>query len=200
MTRPTTVPPPAVPGMVPGASAGSSSRFGRAATARPMVEETAADSQFDAWQSLAAWLRDGRLERGLSVADVARTTKIQARILEDLEAGHPEELPADVFVRGFVRNYARCVGLSEAEALARYAACGRDVGPVASPAATAVAELYAPVARKSRMSTVVPVAPGSSAAEVHAHGGQTIRRAATSPGISTGISMEPSRRAATSPG
>lgn len=138
---------------------------------------------FDAWQSLATWLREGRIERGLSVADVARTTKIQARILEEIEAGRSDELPADVFVRGFIRNYARCVGLSESEALARYAACGRDVGPVATAAATAVAELYAPTVRKARMSTVVPVAPGSPAAEVHAKGGHTLRRAATSPGI-----------------
>ncbi len=142
-----------------------------------------AEAGFDAWQALATWLREGRIERGLSIADVARTTKIQARILEELEAGRAEELPADVFVRGFIRNYARCVGLSEAEALARYAACGRDVGPVASAAATAVAELYAPTVRKARMSTVVPVAPGSPAAEVHAKGGHTVRRAATSPGI-----------------
>jgi Helix-turn-helix domain len=124
----------------------------------------------------------------MSIADIARTTKIQARILEDLEAGENEGLPADVFVRGFVRNYARCVGLSEAEALARYAACSRDAGPVASPAATAVAELYAPTTR--RMSTVMPVAPGSPAAEVHAHG-HRYERAATSPGYP---------RAATSPG
>lgn len=166
-------------------------RRSRAATVPPVEtsefspehSRDSADAGFDAWQSLATWLREGRIERGLSIADVARTTKIQARILEELEAGRAEELPADVFVRGFIRNYARCVGLSEAEALARYAACGRDVGPVASAAATAVAELYAPTVRKARMSTVVPVAPGSPAAEVHAKGGHTVRRAATSPGI-----------------
>lgn len=191
MTRPTTVPPPMPPGQSPSGSwpqvAGA--RRARAATVPPAAEpaafETTAEAEvsFDPWQALAMWLREGRLARGLSVADVARTTKIQARILEEIEAGHAEELPADVFVRGFIRNYARCVGLSEAEALARYAACGRDVGPVASPAAAAVAELYAPTVRKSRMSTVVPVAPGSSAAEVHAKGGHAVRRAATSPGI-----------------
>jgi cytoskeletal protein RodZ len=128
-----------------------------------------------------SWLRNGRLERGMSIADVARTTKIQARILEDLEDAITEGLPADVFVRGFVRNYARCVGLSEAEALARYAACSRDAGPVASPAAAAVAELYAPATR--RMSTVVPVAPGSPAAEVHAQGPHRYARAATAPSL-----------------
>ncbi len=60
----------------------------------------------------------------MSVEDVAKVTKIQPRILERLEAGRFEGLPADVFVRGFVRSVARCVGLDEAEAITRYAACG----------------------------------------------------------------------------
>lgn len=73
--------------------------------------------------SLALWLRAGRLQRGLSVADVARVTKIQSKILDQLEAGKTDGLPADVFVRGFVRSIARCVGLDEAEALRRYHSC-----------------------------------------------------------------------------
>lgn len=180
MTRASTVPPDMGSGL---GGAVSSSRLGRAAT-HSGISGPDEEGRAGAWSSLASWLRNGRLERGLSIADIARTTKIQARILEDLEAGVTEGLPADVFVRGFVRNYARCVGLSEAEALARYSACSRDAGPVATPAATAVAEMYAPTTK--RMSTVVPVAPGSPAAEVHAsspsHARPGYARAATAPG------------------
>ncbi len=187
MTRATTVPPDSGSGL----GGAVPSRLGRAATQSGGSASSSQSEEAcrDAWYSLANWLRAGRLDRGLSIADIARTTKIQARILEDLESGVTEGLPADVFVRGFIRNYARCVGLSEGEALARYAACSRDAGPVASPAATAIAELYAPTTR--RMSTVVPVAPGSPAAEVHAAPGPRYERAATSPGYP---------RAATSPG
>ena len=78
----------------------------------------------DVRTSLALWLRAGRTHRGMSLEDVAKVTKIQPRILERLESGRPDGLPADVFVRGFVRSYARCVGLDEDEALRRYAACG----------------------------------------------------------------------------
>lgn len=60
----------------------------------------------------------------MSLDDVAKVTKIQPRILERLEAGKLDGLPAEVFVRGFVRSFARCVGLDEREALRRYAACG----------------------------------------------------------------------------
>lgn len=190
MTRATTVPPDSGSGL----GGAVPSRLGRAATqsgpgGTSGMSSSSAMTSEEAWVSLATWLRNGRVERGMSIADIARTTKIQARILEDLESGIAEGLPADVFVRGFIRNYARCVGLSEGEALARYAACSRDAGPVASPAATAIAELYAPTTR--RMSTVVPVAPGSPAAEVHAAPGPRYERAATSPGYP---------RAPTSPG
>ena len=65
----------------------------------------------DPRMGLAVWLRAGRTRRGMSLDDVAKVTKIQARILERLEAGKLEGLPADVFVRGFVRSFARCVGL-----------------------------------------------------------------------------------------
>jgi hypothetical protein len=74
--------------------------------------------------SLALWLRAGRAHRGMTVDDVAKVTKIQPRILERLEAGKLDGLPAEVFVRGFVRSFARCVGLDETEALQRHAACG----------------------------------------------------------------------------
>src|SRR5215470_16996263 len=77
----------------------------------------------DARTSLALWLRAGRAHRGMSLDDVAKVTKIQPRILERLEAGKLDGLPAEVFVRGFVRSFARCVGLDEREALRRYAAC-----------------------------------------------------------------------------
>src|SRR6185312_1111329 len=77
----------------------------------------------DARTSLALWLRDGRARKKLSLDDVARITKIQPRILEKLERGELDGLPAEVFVKGFVRSFARCVGLDEGEALDRYTQC-----------------------------------------------------------------------------
>lgn len=76
----------------------------------------------DARKKLAAWLRAGRDRRNLTIEDVAKITKIQPRILEKLEAGSFEGLPAEVFVKGFVRSFAKCVGLDESEAIDRYTA------------------------------------------------------------------------------
>ncbi len=61
-----------------------------------------------------------REARHLSLGDVARVTKIPERSLERLEAGRFEELPAEVFVRGFVRSFARAVGLDPEDMARRY--------------------------------------------------------------------------------
>jgi hypothetical protein len=51
-------------------------------------------------------LRDGRIQRGLTIDQVAQETRISARFLEALEAEAFDELPAPVYVRGFLRSYA----------------------------------------------------------------------------------------------
>jgi hypothetical protein len=105
----------------------------------PRVRGTAIDPR----TSLAMWLRAGRAERKLTLDDVARVTKIQPRILEKIEAGNLDGLPADVFVRGFVKSFARCVGLNEIEAVERYGACSEWSGPTSSVARAFVETLVA---------------------------------------------------------
>src|SRR5436190_15517794 len=65
-------------------------------------------------------LRRAREERALSLGEVAVATKVPRTSLELIEAGSLEGLPADVFVRGFIRSYARAVGVSEVQPLAQY--------------------------------------------------------------------------------
>jgi cytoskeletal protein RodZ len=62
-------------------------------------------------------LREARERRAISLADVARKTKLSKASLALLEEGRLEDLPPDVFVRGFIRSYARSVGLRESEPL-----------------------------------------------------------------------------------
>src|SRR3982750_2873759 len=47
----------------------------------------------------------------LSVSDVARHLKLSPAQVEALEAGAYERLPGPVFVRGFLRNYAKLLGI-----------------------------------------------------------------------------------------
>jgi len=58
-----------------------------------------------------ARLAQARELRSLSVADVARQLKLSVAQVEALEAGQFDRLPGPVFVRGFIRNYARLVRL-----------------------------------------------------------------------------------------
>jgi cytoskeleton protein RodZ len=61
--------------------------------------------------SLGSMLREAREKLGLSVADVAVQIKFAPRQIEALEADDFEHLPEPAFVRGFVRSYAKILGL-----------------------------------------------------------------------------------------
>ncbi len=76
-------------------------------------------------EHFGSWLKSRREARGLSLAELSRATKIKERLLELLELGRADGLPAPVFVRGFVSAYARAVGADEREALERLGTLGR---------------------------------------------------------------------------
>ncbi len=86
--------------------------------------------------AFSTYLRARREKLGWSLEHISKETKIPEGSLVHLETGAFEELPGDVFVRGFARAYARCVGLDPEEAIARYAACGLEPAPVAGKHAT----------------------------------------------------------------
>ncbi len=59
-------------------------------------------------------LRQKRTELGLSIGDVSRLTGIRTAIIEAIEAGAFDIMPA-VYMRSFIRRYARAVGINERE-------------------------------------------------------------------------------------
>jgi cytoskeletal protein RodZ len=67
--------------------------------------------------SFGSCLRRARELRQLSLRDVAGTTKIPRSTLEQIESSNIADLPADVFVRGFIRSFARAVGTDASEPL-----------------------------------------------------------------------------------
>lgn len=73
-------------------------------------------------------LRREREIRGISLKEIADATKISKRFLEAIERNDHKTLPAPVFTRGFVREYARYLGLNSEEIVNRYnyAAAGDD--------------------------------------------------------------------------
>ena len=62
-------------------------------------------------------LRRAREDRALTIGDVSASTKVPRSALELLESGTLSGLPAHVFVRGFIRSYAKAVGIKDAQPL-----------------------------------------------------------------------------------
>jgi hypothetical protein len=56
-------------------------------------------------------LREARLKRGLSPAEVQKAIRIRDRYLQALEEERWELLPGDAYVKGFLRTYADYLGL-----------------------------------------------------------------------------------------
>lgn len=84
-------------------------------------------------ESIGTWLRREREVRGVSLEEVADATRIPVQSLASIEDGRFDELPGEVFVKGFLRSYARAVGIRADDVLARYGieVRAREVKPVA---------------------------------------------------------------------
>ena len=87
----------------------------------------------------SARLRAAREMQGLTTADIAARTRITLRHVEALDRGDLAALPGRPYVLGFVRSYARVVGLNEADlsALAR-----SELDAVAAPPAPRAVHQY----------------------------------------------------------
>ncbi|MDH4224310.1 MAG: DUF4115 domain-containing protein [Deltaproteobacteria bacterium] len=67
----------------------------------------------DQFAALGKYLREARESKGLNIIDIAANTRINKKLIEKMEQGDLDGLPAMPFVRGFLRNYAQVVGLDE---------------------------------------------------------------------------------------
>ena len=67
--------------------------------------------------------------RGISLDDIAVATKIGTRLLRALEEEHFDSLPGGIFNKGYVRAYAKYVGIDEEQAVAEYLAAANETPP-----------------------------------------------------------------------
>ncbi len=81
----------------------------------PRPEPSAAEAA-----RLGEELRDARFALGLSVEDIAASLRIRRPYLVALEEGRVRDLPAPAYAVGFVRTYARALGLDEDEVVRRF--------------------------------------------------------------------------------
>lgn len=62
-------------------------------------------------------LKRTREEKGLSIYDIENKTKIKATFIEAIEKEEFEKIPGRVYVKGFVKNYAKFLGMDSNQLL-----------------------------------------------------------------------------------
>ena len=72
-------------------------------------------------ETLGEKLRQAREERGMTISEIAEQTRISALYIESIEADDYRILPGGIFNKGFVKSFAKTVGVDEQEALEDYA-------------------------------------------------------------------------------
>jgi flagellar biosynthesis protein FlhG len=107
---------------------------GAGAEDRPETPEAVIDPSAEVTGAL---LRKVREIRGLELSDISQRTKISERYLRALEEEQFTDMPAAVYVRGYVTEYARALRLDPQRAAESYLARYRAKLPKPAPAPTA---------------------------------------------------------------
>ena len=71
-------------------------------------------------KEIGAMLKAAREGKGLSLDEIQMVTKIRYKHLEALEAGDFDKIPGEVYVKGFLVNFAKNVGLDGEQILQKY--------------------------------------------------------------------------------
>lgn len=86
-------------------------------------------------------LQREREMRGITLEEIAEATKIGTRSLRALEREEFDKLPGGIFNKGFVRAYARYLGIDEEQAVADYLTAVREAEAAAEPRVPQPAEV-----------------------------------------------------------
>lgn len=92
-------------------------------------------------------LQAARIKKGLTLEDVANRMHLSTSILEAIEENNFDEITAPIFVKGYLRAYARIVTLSEDEMIEQYLDMYSEDDPPISSTSNMVPELSATDAR-----------------------------------------------------
>ena len=85
------------------------------------------------WIEFGAELKKQRLDRGVGLDEIARITKVRRVFLENIEEGRLNELPDEVFTIGFLRAYAKHLGLDDRAIITHYNMVSEGKKPQSPP-------------------------------------------------------------------
>jgi hypothetical protein len=87
-------------------------------------------------------LKETRLGKGLSIDEVAQRTYIKLHYLEALEEGQLDKLPAMVHTYGYIRQYAKLLGLDGGQLVAQFQQHEQRASAAPKAARTPTSELF----------------------------------------------------------
>ncbi len=93
-------------------------------------------------ESIGDYLKRERELRNITLEEVANATKINIGTLRAIEEGRKELLPAEVFIRGFIRCYAEYIGLDPNDVLLRYPRPAKEPKEISPPAEKSGREFF----------------------------------------------------------
>ena len=87
------------------------------------VEESNTTESNDTPAKVAPWerLRNAREQQDMAQADIAKELKLDLKFVKALEVGELDKLPQPVYTAGYIRAYAKLVGLQPDEIVGEYA-------------------------------------------------------------------------------
>jgi cytoskeletal protein RodZ len=113
----------------------------------------AGDARTEAVRAFGRYLLRERELRGLSPEDVARVTRLAPAVIDAIEAGDPERMPARGYLFGYLRSYSGAVGLDADDVVLRY----QEAAGLEEPEAVAVAVRPAPSRPPARRALAIAV-------------------------------------------
>jgi len=105
--------------------------------------------------TLGQLLRGARESLGIELRDAAQQTRISHNYLQALEEEDFSKLPGEVFVKGFLKNYGKFLGLDESEVLKRYEELRRPGSAQQVPATAAEKEETEPAIEPKEKKTLI---------------------------------------------
>lgn len=95
--------------------------------------------------TIGAFLKAEREKKGYTLDQMASEIRLRQYLLEAIENENWELLPAPVFVKGFIRSYARVLGLNEEDIVNQYDRVGELKEPLPQPLTKPIRSRSAPI-------------------------------------------------------
>ncbi|QQR91491.1 MAG: helix-turn-helix domain-containing protein [Myxococcales bacterium] len=101
---------------------------------------------------VGGYLRERRERNRMSLSEVSSATRIPERALREIEEDRFDALPGSVFVRGYLRSYARLLGEDDAIIVRGYTLTNDEPMEAES---TSISSVPAPAASKRRFALII---------------------------------------------